>query len=177
MVQVHSYIKLWMYQISAQVLAIFFLPWSVQIVMMTSRNLSLIRNKVSASIYWHIKFPSCQSFSSAVIKAFAETSAEVSHVRNTTKIRIFATIWQSIWANCDAGNQWKSNLNQSTISTFISMINPLVTLLLIGTFANLARKHCIVKTTLTLEILATQNQSLYESHQGKKQCHSEVWWT
>ena len=36
----------------------------------------------------------------------------------------------------------------------ISLINPLVTLLFIGTYTNVTRKYCIVKTILTLEILA-----------------------
>ena len=63
-------------------------------------------------------------------------------------------MWRSIWPNCVTGNQWKSNLNKSTIWMCISLTNPLVTLLFIRTYTNLTRKYCIVKTTLTLEILA-----------------------
>ena len=70
------------------------------------------------------------------------------------KIGTFTTIWRSILPNCDAWNQWKRNLNQSTTSTWISLINSLVTLLLIVTLANQTGKYCIVKTTLTIEILA-----------------------
>ena len=43
--------QIWMYQIPAQVVAIFFFPWEVQVVMMTSSNLNLIHDKIAVSIY------------------------------------------------------------------------------------------------------------------------------
>ena len=91
------------------------------------------------------KFPSCQSFSYAATKAFAVTGVEVS----------YCACYQEYHKNNDIHYNMAvsmTNLNQSTTSTCISLINPLVTLLLIGTFANQTRKYCIVKTTLTLEI-------------------------
>ena len=69
------------------------------------------------------------------------------------KNRTFTTTWLSTRPNVDTGNHWESNVNGSTISTCIFLINPLVTLLFRSTFLNLTRLLCIVKTTLTFEIL------------------------
>ena len=49
----------------------------------------------------------------------------------------------------------KEQLKSRATSTWISLINLLVTLLLLGTFANQRSNYCIVKTTLTLDILAS----------------------
>ena len=118
------------------------------------------------------KFPSRQRFSSADWcwgKSFGHV------VRNTTKTRTFTTIWRSVWPNCDPWNQWKCDLNQSTISTCISLINLLVTLELTGTFPNLKRKYCIVKTNLTLEILAPpESKPLWKPTRQKTVPHTSL---
>ena len=168
-----------MYQIPAQVLAIFCLPWAVQIVIMASRNVNLIHNKVI--VY-------CQ-------KIFITSELLISSNKNFC----WDWCWVSHWTCCEeyhknkdihyhmAVNMTKPRRCQKWVKEQLKSklnINVHFSDKSLGYFAayrcifeNLIRKHCIVKTTLTLRYWLLENQSQHESQQGKKQCYSEVWWT
>ena len=99
------------------------------------------------------KIPSRQSFSSAVTKAFAEAGAEVIHWGCCKEYHKHKDIHYHMAVNMTKLLCWKW-VKEQIKSKWTSLMNHLVTLLLIGTFANQTRMYCIVKNTLTLEILA-----------------------
>ena len=126
------------------------------------------------------KFPWRQSFSSALTKAFAETGPEVSHraccqeyhknndihyhmAVNLAKLRHSKSVKEQLKS--------KHNINVHFSDKYLGYI---------------AAYRCIFKSEKDvlhtenhpdLEILAPSEPKLHDSQYGKKQCHSEVWWT
>ena len=125
------------------------------------------------------KFPSRQCFSSAATKAFAETGAKVSHWACCQEYYKNKEIHYHMSVNMTKLRRWKSVKEQFKSKHNINMHFSDKSLVYIAAYRYICKSD---KEVLHSEnhpnlrdIAPRQNQSLHESQQGKKQCHSKIW--